>query len=438
MRGYNKWGFRPYIPYDRERDKPYICRLVPGTDYIEGEWICNEEGMSSYVYYKGSSETDYAYSPLDSETFRIINLKPETEYVIYIQNGEKKSNERICKTCFVPGVVVNYLHPSDNQYAFSGSCVCSPSLLILPDGSMLASNDYYKRQRPQNLTSVFRSDDGGKSWYYLTDLFPCFWGKLFYHRGKVYMLSTSTEYGDLLIGCSEDEGRTWSAPTVILRGSCSFDENGLHKCPSNIVSCKGRLWTSVDYGSWPGKSFSSSLFSIDENDDPMIAENWSVTGFLPHDKNWEGAADVNGGIEGNVIIGPDGSLNNMLRYTVNKALLLKADPDRPEEMLSFCKVVDFPMGHTKFEVIKQGDKYYAIGNRLPLRNILSLYVSEDLLSWNFVKDLINYEDMPKNLVGFQYPSVVLNDFLHVLSRTAFDHAVNYHDSNFMTYHRFSI
>lgn len=170
----------------------------------------------------------------------------------------------------------------------------------------------------------------------------------------------------------------------------------------------------------------------------MIAENWSCTGFLPHNKDWEGAADVNGAIEGSVVIAPDGSLINMLRYTNNKALLLKANPEKPEEKLSFYKVVDFPMGHTKFEIFMHDNMYYAIGNRPPLRNILSLYVSKDLITWEFVKDLINYEDMPKSHVAFQYPSIVYDDILHVLSRTAFNHAFSYHDSNLITYHRFDI
>lgn len=148
MRGYNKWSFHPYIPYDRERDIPYICRLVPGVDYIEGEWFCETNNSESYLFYREAASTEYSKILLESNIFRINNLKPETEYFVYIQTEQSKSNERIAKTCYVPGVAVNYLHPSDNQYDFSGYCVCSPSLLKLPNGSLLASNDYYKSRRP--------------------------------------------------------------------------------------------------------------------------------------------------------------------------------------------------------------------------------------------------------------------------------------------------
>lgn len=438
MRGYNKWNFRPYVPYDRDGKKPYICRLEPHGDYIIGEWFDIDDNGPYKLYYRERGTEDEKSMFLLGDIFKIDNLKPNCEYELYIK-GKKKSNIRIVKTGFAPGKVVSYLHHEDPQYDFSGHCLCSPSLLKLPNGSLLASNDYYKNKAPQNLTTIYRSDDNGLSWYYVTDLFPCFWGKLFYHKGNVYMLATSTEYGDLLIGKSEDEGRTWTTPTVILRGSNSVFESGLHKAPLNVVNAYGRLWASVEYGSWVRGSYSNSLFSIDENDDLLAAESWSCTGFLKHDPNWENAENVVGAIEGNVICTPDGYLINMLRYSNNKALMLKIDPNKPESLPEFYKIANFPMGHSKFEIVQYENRYYAIGNRLPKRNILSLYVSDDLENWDFVKDLINYENMDSNVIGFQYPSAFIEDKkLYVLVRTAFNGAFNYHDANYLTFHKFDI
>lgn len=90
------------------------------------------------------------------------------------------------------GVVVNYLHPQDNAYAFSGKYLCSPSLLKHPDGYMLASMDLYAGNYPQNLTLISRSDDNGQNWHYVSELMPCFWGKMFIHKNELYMLSCST------------------------------------------------------------------------------------------------------------------------------------------------------------------------------------------------------------------------------------------------------
>ena len=78
--------------------------------------------------------------------------------------------------------------------------------------------DVFKGGEAQDLTLIFRSDDDGKTWKYRSELFPCFWGKMFIHRGELYMLGCSTEYGDMLIGKSSDGGVTFGMPTVLLRG----------------------------------------------------------------------------------------------------------------------------------------------------------------------------------------------------------------------------
>jgi hypothetical protein len=42
---------------------------------------------------------------------------------------------------------------------------------------------------------------------------------MFIYQNELYMLSCSTEYGDLLIGKSTDGGKTFGEPTVLLKGS---------------------------------------------------------------------------------------------------------------------------------------------------------------------------------------------------------------------------
>ena len=90
--------------------------------------------------------------------------------------------------------------------------------------------DIYAPNYPKNLTLIFRSDDDGASWHYVSELMPCFWGKLFVHKGELYMLSCSTECGDLLIGKSTDAGKTFTTPVALLRGSNEKNGNtGVHK-----------------------------------------------------------------------------------------------------------------------------------------------------------------------------------------------------------------
>lgn len=261
------------------------------------------------------------------------------------------------------------------------------------------------------------------------------------HDGRLYMLGMSTEYGDVLIGYSEDEGSTWSEPTVILRGSGQTSEKGSHKAPCVICKSHGRLWTAIEYGAWAKNTFSSGVLSIDCNADLMIAENWTCSEFLPYDKNWENAPDTAGTIEGNVVELPDGGLVNCLRLNIeHKMLILRIDPQNPQNQEEFVKIVDFIPGHSKFEIKKHTDGYYyAFGNNKPLRNVLSIFRSKDIFNWEFVKDILNYADMDKDYVGFQYPSFIFEgDEILVLVRTAFDGAESFHDNNYLTFHRISI
>ena len=71
-----------------------------------------------------------------------------------------------------------------------------------------------------------------------------------------------------------------------------------------------------------------------------------------------------------------------------------------------------------------------------MRNVLSFAYSEDLENWNTICDLINYENIDPKTVAFQYVSFCFdnNDIIY-LCRTAFNGAKNFHDSNYITFHR---
>ena len=141
MRGYNKWNYRPYIPLDRNDSfvSPYICRVAPSETSVLIEWLDNSESETHTLYYKERTEEKYENSlELTDKKIVISGLKPDTEYELYIENKDGyKSDVRIAKTGFVPGQVINYLHPEDTCYSFSGKCLCSPSLVRLPSGKLL-------------------------------------------------------------------------------------------------------------------------------------------------------------------------------------------------------------------------------------------------------------------------------------------------------------
>lgn len=459
MKGQSNWNYHPYSRLNNmeKRILPYICRLAPGKMHIELEWFDQRSSCRHFVCYRlYKSGNPFIRQELYGPRAIISDLREELDYELFImrEDGTGQSDLRLARTGVSVGTVVNYLHPEDEFYAYSGRSLCSPSLVRLPSGTLLASMDVFAGHGPQNLSLLFRSEDGGLTWQYVTDLFPCFWGKLFCHKGELYMLGNTTEYGNLIIGKSADEGRSWSAPVTILPGAGSWTDVGPHKAPMPVMEFKGRLYTGIDYGSWQAGGHSNGLLSIDAEADLMKAENWLCTEFLAYKENWKGAATgkSGGGLEGNAVAGPDGEIYNVLRYQMTgctpaygKALVLKGNITAPEAPLTFAWFADFNGGsNSKFDLLydEKSRAYWAIVSEVleeehpAQRNVLSLAVSKDLKNFVIAKRLLNYHQEDPAQVGFQYVSFLIHgeDILY-LSRTAMNQARNMHDANYITFHR---
>jgi hypothetical protein len=461
MRGQGVWNFKPYSRLNEmyKREYPYICRLEPGQETCIVDWFDNgEPGVEHSIrYQQKAADNPPVTLKAEGTPVKLTSLKPGCEYEVTVfraKDPDKKSDTRRFRTGSYPGKIINYLHPHDNIYAFSGHCLSSPSLVRADSGRLLVSMDVFDHGTPQNLTIICKSDDEGVTWQYVCEILPSFWGRLFCHQGRIYLLSFVNEYGDLQIGCSEDEGLRWSKPVTILPGSGNGKEPGMHGNVVPVVSYKNRLWTGVEYGAWPRGYHDSGVLSIAEDAELMKPENWSCTEFLRFNPEWE-AAVRNGGlnfIEGNVVAGPDGSLYNILRDNNNtpadgnlgRAVILKVNTDNPDKQLEFVRIIDFNGGSTKF-MIHRDEKtgvYYSIVNRvtgpqnLNQRNIASLAISRDMIHWKIAKDLIDGSDGAPEEVGFQYiVHIPLGDDLVYVSRTAYNHARNFHDSNCITFHR---
>ena len=460
MRGQSHWNYAPYTRLNQhhKRSAPYICRVAPEEGAIQIEWFdAGSQGLHDLYYRRLSTDLPYRRVEGIPPVVRMEALEPMRDYEFYVARRDlsERSDLRIAQAVGAVGTVVNYLHPYDEAYAFSGRSLCSPSIVKLPSGALIASMDVFAGGAPQNLSLLYRSRDGGENWQYLTELFPCFWGKLFVHGEGLYMLANTTEYGNLVIGCSQDEGESWSAPVTILPGAGSAKDQGPHKAPMPVIEWKGRLYTGIDYGSWSSGGHANALLSIDSGADLLCAHNWSCTDFCAYDPGWPGAAQGNsgGGLEGNAVPGPDGGIYNVLRYQMTgcdpaygKALILKGNVDDPEGKLEFHKIVDFNGGsNSKFDLLydQKIDAYWAIVSEVvhatqpAQRNVLSLAVSAGGFDdFHIVKNLYDFREEDAALVGLQYISFAFDgeDIIY-LSRTAMHKARNYHDANYITFHR---
>ncbi len=453
MKPEKMWSRDRYRPALHGDDTIYINRVVPGEGKISLFWQSECDGVYDVSFRVMGSGSEWKSETVRGCSATLSGLCDGVDYEITVRCGREYSDVCIARPGFVPGTVVNYLNPLDKKYIFSGAHLCTPSLLRHPDGYLLASMDIYDGGQPQNLTLIFRSDDDGDSWYHYTELFPCYWGKLFMHRGEVYMLSVSTEYGDLLIGKSDDGGKSFGLPTVLFRGSCDNTHSGWHKSSMPILEHCGRLWTGIDYGCYLEGGHASCLLSAPVDADLLDPMSWSMSEPLRYDPMWEGAAEgkSSGFIEGNAVVLPDGGIGNILRYSTvscrpswGLAGLLRGNIGEPEKQLEFEKFVRFPGNLSKFDVCfdSVSGKYYSIiskitpKNPVKARNYLALAVSENLEDWRSVCDLLDYSDMDCQKVGFQYISFIFDgDDILYLSRTAFNGAESYHDSNYITFHR---
>lgn len=445
MKGYSRWQQTCDTLYHDKSQKRefFITQIIPSKDGFTVNFL-DKKSSEHYLNYRERGSRKW----LSSDNFTVCGLKTGTDYEVAACRRDGIMTEVRLVRPFEPiGTVVNYLHPEDPVYNTAGQFLASPSVCRLPSGKLLASMDIFARSSlQQNLTIIFESVDGGESWQYLTELHPCVWGHMFVHRGRLYMLGASCGFGDLLIGASDDEGKTWTTPTIIFRAADPRTE-GWHKGAVPVVERDGMLYTCIE---WNDDEFKSSMASCPADSDLLNPENWRVTEPLKLDETWEKIpqGQVVKLLEGNAVVAPDGSVFDFIRIdqyaatpNYGSAVLLKLD-DR-DKSLRFDRLVDFPLGSSaKFHITKINDTYLAAGNEpydktIPAaRNLLSVAVSKDLLSWEIVERVVDGRAYDETVTAFQYPSITMSgDDLIILSRTGFDHAASGHDSNMITCHR---
>ena len=454
MRGCTSWSYRPYTPPLFDSGDIYICRIVPSERAVHFEWLPLAGDREYTIFCRERNEGDFRNCGKTTGCeFDITGLEEEKDYEFYVCCGEKKSRIRLARTGFVEGTVINYLHPDDGAYAFSGRFLCSPSWVRLPDGRLLASMDVYGT--PQNLTLIFESKDEGKTWHYVSELMPSFWGRLFVHKGDVYMLSCSTEYGDLLIGKSSDGGKTFGLPTVLIRGSHIQGLGGIHKNPQNIMIHNGRIYETLEWGTWKKQPppFAAMVMSADVDADLLDVNSWHFSEPVVYDPTWPGTADGTAcsNIEGTLVVAPDGKLLEIMRYGISrckpswgKVIAYKVNTADPDAPLTYSHTIDFPANESKFMIKydEKSGKYWSVATRIDCiehidnRNLLSLMVSDDLEHWRVAKDIFNYLHTDPMKIGFQYVDFSFEgEDILFMCRTAMNGADNFHNSNYATFHR---
>lgn len=330
----------------------------------------------------------------------------------------------------------------------------SPSIVVLPDGAWLASNDLFGPGCRNDTTWVHRSEDQGASWSRVAELRGQWWSTLFLHQGAPHLLGTTTEYGDAVIRRSLDGGRTWSVPAD---AGCGLLRRGrFHGAPQPVLVHRGRLWRAMESfdpdGGWP-RGFAAGMMSAPLDADLLRADSWTWSSFLPSQPWLDGRC--NGWLEGNAVADAAGGVRILLRVDLPAgspevaANVAVSDDGRELAFDPATGFIPFPGAAKKFCVRRDpaGAGWWSIatdphvpGDCMPgaVRNRLSLLWSGDLARWQVRATLLFHPDRHRH--GFQYVDwQFLGDDLLAACRTAGEDgrggAANFHDANLLTVHR---
>ncbi|MBI5092885.1 MAG: exo-alpha-sialidase [Candidatus Hydrogenedentes bacterium] len=352
----------------------------------------------------------------------------------------------------VPGVVISHIPAAEERY------VGSPSIAVLPDGSYVATHDEFgpkSQYHSSAITHVFRSTDKGQTWSEISRIDGAFWSTVFAHRGALYLIGTTMEYGALVIRKSTDGGATWTTPKDKTTGLLS--DAAFHCAPVPVIQYKGRLWRGMEDAQGPdgwGHRFRAFMMSVPVDADLLVAANWTFSNVLARDPAWLNGA-FNAWLEGNAVVTRKGALVDILRVDGpidgEKAAIVRVSRDGRKATFNPKKdFVSFPGGSKKFTIRfdPQTKLYWSLSNYIPekhrgpkpatTRNTLALISSPDLRKWRVRCIVLYHPDTEKH--GFQYVDWLFEgDDLIAACRTAFDDgqggAHNMHDANFLTFHR---
>lgn len=347
----------------------------------------------------------------------------------------------------VPGVPV--VHSPKSTGVYRGT----PSIAMIPNGNIVVSNDIFGTDAEgkswPNRTDIFISRDKGLTWTFKTSINGAVWSGLFFHNNKLYLIGgDSGNGGNFVIRSSSDQGSTWSAPTILIPGGC-------HGSSTPVLIANNRIYKAYEHhfedtnGKWMSGN-RSFIISAPVNADLMNASNWTVSNEIAKPA-W---LDGTGWLESNAVIGRDGKIKGITRLASMEGIYAGyyslLNDGQIEE--GSARKIQFWGGASKFNIRYDAvtDKYWSLANYAPsqfkegnrsaggIRNVLALTSSDDLESWTVNAIVLAHTDTEK--VGFQYVDWIFdgNDILFT-SRTAYDDGMggadNYHNANFMTFHR---
>lgn len=355
--------------------------------------------------------------------------------------------------------------------------VTNVNIHILDDGSYLA---LATNLRYTHSTSLYRSTDRGKTWTLYSTPTKMNFTRLFAHNGALYIMGVESGGYDLVICKSTDNGKTWTKPNAATgsgyirlgyrdgKGGDGGKIKG-HHAPTSMAIYDGRIWRAMEDHNDKDLIF-PFVISAPVDSDLLNPDSWTRSNLIYHTelkRYFHNGNIILRLIEGNVIVGPDGKLYNLLRascQTASKsACLARVEKvgETYELQVAQSDFINLPGGDKKFTVRydETTGRYWTITNPADqagynhaggfyssfgitfdmMRNRVALYSSADLRNWQLARDNIIYHEDPF-FHGYQYIDWQFdgNDIICV-SRTASPEErglpIRQHDANMITFHR---
>ncbi len=369
---------------------------------------------------------------------------------LFILANAPATDEGRLDTSKAPGVVIAHSPAKSRQY------IGSPSIAVLPSGEYVVSHDFFGPGSTREVTRVYASKDRGQTWTRRGEMKGQWWSTLFAHKGDLYILGTSKEYGSTVIRRSTDGGATWTEPKDAKSGVLHGDGK-YHCAPVPVLIHNGRIWRAMEDAMGPGgwgTHFRAFMMSAPVDADLLDAASWTSSNRLGRDPKWLDGT-FHGWLEGNAVLTPDGQVIDLLRvdgmHWPERAAIVRISPDG--KTASFDPSRDFinmPGGAKKFTVRydPESKRYWTLATAAAkplllkkpasIRNRLILMSSPDLREWTTHSTLIEHPEVIYH--GFQYVDWLFDgpDLIAAV-RTATDDGLggahNNHDANFLTFLR---
>ncbi|MBP3483296.1 MAG: exo-alpha-sialidase [Alistipes sp.] len=352
------------------------------------------------------------------------------------------------------GVVVAHTPKSETKY------VGSPSIAVSPSGVYVASHDFFGKRANINgkaVTVVYTSKDKGATWSRAATVLGQYWSNLFYIGDNLYLLGVERGHGNIVIRRSTDDGRTWTTPAdersgLLFRGA-------YHTAPTPVIVANGRIWRAFEKAdAMQHKSnfrYGPLMISAAADADLLDASSWRMSNHITVKSSYADG-ECKGVLEGNAVADRDGHIVDVLRMhvwpgAVEHVLIARVSDDGAT--MSFdpeSDFIPFEGGSKKFSIrfdVISG-RYWTLANDVmkehageypaAVRNSLVLMSSPDLRRWTKHLRVLHHPDT--KLHGFQYVDWLADgEDMVFVSRTAFDDefggADNYHNANYLTFHR---